>query len=910
MASAYVLAEAEGNHYRWYRPVVKYYINPQGYPLDDSTFAYVQAAFQAWESILGDSGPTFELVSTTATWGVDSSDNRNTIVFDDSNVPSNEFARTTVGVCGGYGLTVDGTVFDELHDADIAFAPDVILPPNCWEWGTPADAGHVNCDPFVACLTGRPAVDFFGTLVHEIGHVLGLGHEQSVPGVTMRMRTREEAVCDSTFGSLEPDDIAGARFIYPDCAAPDSVPLTIFPADWAGCLDPDVQFHELTMDPPCPCFVGEQITASFTVRNLSICSFDLDDLAVTGRHADGSVWDFPFVAGIHLAPGESYEYIESRVLQLPGKHTFEASYRKGGQWSQIPDIATGQVRQVLISVSPTQPFFAGIHKEAGNHYVFIYPSIGDGTFQTEERIADFDSGVVEIRSVEVADFDQDGLLDVFAALVDRRCYYLHNEGSIIFTSTELTTLGHSVPMGCAVAGDFTSDGYPDVVVVAGTHPDERIYLLRNPGVSFTETSFTIPGAVEHNQGSKRTDGGDIDGDGNLDVVICYYRTGTPSSQVHWLRGDGAGNFARTTLFSSIPFNGGETQTIALGDFNQDRHLDVLIGMDDDGDPGQTWISAGNGDGTFIGAWEPGFDTSPYESGNNNPGGGNCDAYDFNQDGYIDIVAFPGKLDGLYFPGQSFFAFGDSTSLYPGDPSAPRTRGAAPEMFPNGPTPSGVNVSTSLGTQAVTAFDSVLSGGVTTLTLGDPANGPPGQTSLVVLTIATTAIFSDSASVTFPYSQHITATPDVDENSLRLHQDPGGGAWTEIPSILDLSARLLHARVDGLSSFAITGDLVTAAPTVDGIVVSRPRLVQNFPNPFNPSTTIGFTLDKDMDVLLRIYDVRGRLVRTLLSGRQLAGSYQLSWEGRGDDGSMVSSGVYFYRLAAGEQREVRKMVLTK
>jgi hypothetical protein len=90
-----------------------------------------------------------------------------------------------------------------------------------------------------------------------------------------------------------------------------------------------------------------------------------------------------------------------------------------------------------------------------------------------------------------------------------------------------------------------------------------------------------------------------------------------------------------------------------------------------------------------------------------------------------------------------------------------------------------------------------------------------------------------------------------------------------------------------------------------------RLGQNRPNPFNPSTTITFDLPTSMRVDLRIYDVSGRLVRSLINGETMtAGNRDAVWNGRDDGGRIVATGVYFYRLTAGEYGETKRMMLVK
>jgi hypothetical protein len=89
-----------------------------------------------------------------------------------------------------------------------------------------------------------------------------------------------------------------------------------------------------------------------------------------------------------------------------------------------------------------------------------------------------------------------------------------------------------------------------------------------------------------------------------------------------------------------------------------------------------------------------------------------------------------------------------------------------------------------------------------------------------------------------------------------------------------------------------------------------RLAQNFPNPFNPVTTIKFDIREKGQVRLKIYNVAGQLVRTLVDGEFEAGSYTEDWKGLNNEGHKVASGVYFYRLEAGSFESVKKMVLLR
>ncbi|UCF64807.1 MAG: T9SS type A sorting domain-containing protein, partial [bacterium] len=86
--------------------------------------------------------------------------------------------------------------------------------------------------------------------------------------------------------------------------------------------------------------------------------------------------------------------------------------------------------------------------------------------------------------------------------------------------------------------------------------------------------------------------------------------------------------------------------------------------------------------------------------------------------------------------------------------------------------------------------------------------------------------------------------------------------------------------------------------------------QNFPNPFNPSTTIRFQVPRNAQVKLTVFNMLGQKVRTLLNEAMGPGYYDAVWDGRNDTGVNVSSGVYIYKFEAGNYTRVRKMMFLK
>ena len=101
--------------------------------------------------------------------------------------------------------------------------------------------------------------------------------------------------------------------------------------------------------------------------------------------------------------------------------------------------------------------------------------------------------------------------------------------------------------------------------------------------------------------------------------------------------------------------------------------------------------------------------------------------------------------------------------------------------------------------------------------------------------------------------------------------------------------------------------------VDPIISKLPKqciLKQNCPNPFNPTTTINYQLPQRSKVTLKIYNLLGKAVKILVDENQTAGNYSVIWDMHDDNGQMVSSGIYMYRLHTQDYMETKKMILIR
>ncbi len=132
--------------------------------------------------------------------------------------------------------------------------------------------------------------------------------------------------------------------------------------------------------------------------------------------------------------------------------------------------------------------------------------------------------------------------------------------------------------------------------------------------------------------------------------------------------------------------------------------------------------------------------------------------------------------------------------------------------------------------------------------------------------------------------------------------PGRTTIVQLPGIYEI----LDATIAPDGSHSVTPTLSANAP----ILPTKFELYQNYPNPFNPSTEIGFALPQAAKVRLEIFNIMGQRVKLLADQPMEAGVRSILWDGRDAVGNAVASGVYFYRLDAGQFTASRKMLLLK
>lgn len=314
------------------------------------------------------------------------------------------------------------------------------------------------------------------------------------------------------------------------------------------------------------------------------------------------------------------------------------------------------------------------------------------------------------------------------------------------------------------------------------------------------------------------------------------------------------------------------ENLAVGDFNGDGHQDLAA----------SWRSNSNDvRGVALLYWGgPSFDTLPdlvirrpegFVSGSNGFG--------------REVLLCPGDLNGDSWDdliASSSLAYDDTlTFVFYGGPGVD----SIPDVVINQPM------------DVVSAAGDVNNDGHPDVIASDPIRGfvslyygGPDFDSLYDFRIRK----SDIPGLHFEFGMHCTGIGDYNGDGIDDFAFSGVNVQT--------GTVYIYAGFDGSTDAGGTGG-GTELP-------SDYQLFQNYPNPFNPSTTISFSLPKQTHVTLRIYNVLGRQVRTLANRRFSAGDYSIEWDGRTDDGTLTSSGIFLYRLTAGEIDLSNKMILIR
>ena len=236
-----------------------------------------------------------------------------------------------------------------------------------------------------------------------------------------------------------------------------------------------------------------------------------------------------------------------------------------------------------------------------------------------------------------------------------------------------------------------------------------------------------------------------------------------------------------------------------------------------------------------------------------------------------------------------------------------------EMFEAGFPPSGWTIVNTDGgvTWASTSYNGPTYGGAHCTYMNFYAYGTSGAVDKLVSRTYSNIDLSDTLKFDWAYAQYSASYTD----RMQVLVSTDGG--TTFPyTIFDKSGSTLATAPTTTSEFFPSssqwgsfkirfGNIITSIQTTSNEVPSSYSLSQNYPNPFNPTTNINFDLPKNGNVSLKVYDILGNAIQTLYEGYKPAGSYSATF-----DGSHLSSGIYFIKIATDNFSDVKKMVLSK
>jgi hypothetical protein len=545
-----------------------------------------------------------------------------------------------------------------------------------------------------------------------------------------------------------------------------------------------------------------------------------------------------------------------------------------------------------------------------------------------------------------ADYNADGWLDLYFIGGDNLSNRLfRNNGNGTFTDVAAAA-GVDLPGtwgSGAVFADWDGDGDADLFV--GAIEGDGAKLFRNNG-NGTFTDVTAASGVSLTQDCWSQAFSDYDRDGDLDLFVAHWGV-VPQGTGHVWRNNGDGTFTDADAlvgYTNFPPAGGDNGfTMNVADYSNDGWPDMLVASD----YLSSHVYRGDGDGTFTNVTN--IAVIKDDNGMGNAVG------DYDNDGDLDwfvssIYNFPFKIGNrLYRNDNGVFA--DATP----------TAGVADGSWGWGSTMQDFNNDGLLDIYHVNGWRNGYANDLCRLfrnngngTFTDVANGvnanPSGQGRGVVafdadrdgdldLFIANNdeqALYlrNDGLTTNWLNVKLVGPSPNVDQVGARvrvtigattqmrelscgsnfLSQDPteahfGLGAAATVNT---LQVTWTDGAVTTLNNVTANQRLVLTHPAVDAPIVAGPNqgaleLLGAAPNPFDRGTAIRFLLGETSSVQVRVFDAAGRAVRTVVTGSRGAGSHEITWDGRDDQGSAVGSGVYWYEVRTDRESARGKLV---
>lgn len=522
----------------------------------------------------------------------------------------------------------------------------------------------------------------------------------------------------------------------------------------------------------------------------------------------------------------------------------------------------------------------------------LFQNNGDGSFSkiTTGEIVNVGTSSY---SASWGDYDNDGDLDIFVANRFGGNFFYRNEGNGFTWITNGSMGTDQERANSASWGDYDQDGHLDLFV-ANVGTQNSLYHNEGNGefTKVTNNPIVTDQAVQSVVGLWA----DYDNDGDLDLYVV---NGNFSYSANYLyRNEGQGNFTKITTGRIVADVEGSTGG-SWGDYDNDGFLDIYVCNSVNNAPNSLYHN--NGDGTFTKMW-----TGDLIKDMGHSVGSSWVDYDNDGDLDLFVVNVFGARNQLYqnngdgtftkiltgaIVTDSNWSFGCGWADYDND-------GDLDVVVTNG----GISQSWS---NFFYRNDQDQNNWITLHCKGTASN-----TSAIGAVVRVKAIIAGKA--VWQMQQISGQTGFWGQNS--LDAEFGLGEATIIDSIVIKWPSGIVQELSQIEPNQILQIVETSAiDLVSEQIQTIPTdfiLANNYPNPFNPETTIEYNLSKTGLVRLEIFNILGQKQRTLVDQYQAAGTYQVVWDGKNILGEVPTSGIYLYRITTDAASVTRQMVLLR